>query len=147
MDDLQMDMFSGSTSPVDRVESACRWLRDFEHHCAFMRLMDVVDAQPGHVRRGDVWVLAQQAGMSVSDCEMFRFDNNLWSVLSRYMLMMRPRLATKVHPRRCDVDTVDLELVYRRSVSTHTTFPCHTWDEAVMVCRRNPHKLLAGVDE
>ncbi len=45
------------------------------------------------------------------DCEQaseFKRDHNLWSVLSRYMVLQRPSMLAAVSFRRTPVDSVDL---------------------------------------
>lgn len=63
----------------------------------------------GHViQRDNVYTLACQNGMTVSEASEFKRDHNLWSVLSRYMVLQRPSMLAAVSFRRTPVDSVDL---------------------------------------
>ena len=76
----------------------CRWYRE--------------SRRGGRLRRGDLWVYAQEAGLSVTTCDEFRFDNNLWSALSRYVLMCFPECGDVIKPKRCALDDVELWRVW-----------------------------------
>ena len=72
-------------TPLMRVEEACCWIAD-DYPRKWLRLVNLceqakADGLP-RIRRGDLFILAQQQGMAITECMEFRFDNNLWSVLS-----------------------------------------------------------------
>lgn len=66
------------------------------------------------VRRGDLFAEAQRQGMSISEAREFRFDNNVWSYLSRAAIMSRPVIGLVVHPKRCKMDKVDVKASWQR---------------------------------
>lgn len=122
-------------SPRLRVESALAWVGS-DYPRKWLRLVELcewaMDAGYPRIRRGDLFVLAAQKGMEITLCREFRFDNNLWSVLSRYLLMFRPRLASVICPKGCALDDagLDFEAMWHRRVAWSTCFPCATWQEA-----------------
>ena len=56
-----------------------------------------------------------------------RVDNNMWSALSRYAIMCRPHLAEVIHPRKCDLDTIDLASVWSVCVGDPLPFAVTDW--------------------
>ncbi|MBR3384952.1 MAG: hypothetical protein IKG69_07100 [Atopobiaceae bacterium] len=96
--------------PYNIAMKACRWVR--RNPEAWERLLGLCEwfdhVRPSsRLRRGDLYNYAQQLGMSVTLCKEFRFDNNLWSALSRYVLMCRPNLSGIIHPRSSALDSID----------------------------------------
>lgn len=130
----QMCVFG--TDPLSMARDACDWARVGygSADSRFFALVNLCERAADRglplVRRGDIYILAQQDGLSVSMCDDFRFDNNMWSALSRYMLMFRPYLAKVIHPKRADIDTIDLQHVWRERVCATTAFLAETWQEA-----------------
>lgn len=120
-------------TPLMRVEEACCWIAD-DYPRKWMRLVGLCERAIAsgwpRIRRGDLYVLATQQGMSISEAREFRFDNNLWSVLSRYLLMFRPSLAAAIFPKEAEVDTVDLAEVWHRVVEPSTFFFADDWRQA-----------------
>lgn len=113
--------------------NACRWIRANEGR--WWRLIGLcewfVSMSPGRrLRRGDLWVYAQQRGMSVTLCEEFRFDNSLWSVLSRYAIMCRPHLSEAIRPRESGIDSVRLRSVWALAVGDPSCFAVDDWRQA-----------------
>lgn len=103
---------------VDRaaqmVAKACHWVRlhpekwrKFKDFCGY--LMEEGDL----IQRGNVYELARRYGMDVRLASEFRRDHNLWSVLSRYMVMERPCLLSAIRFRETPVDRVDLVACWR----------------------------------
>ncbi len=118
-----------------RVEDACGWIAE-GYPGKWMRLVGlceqaIADGWP-RIRRGDLFVLAAQQGMDMTTCMEFRFDNNLWSVLSRYLLMFRPQLAAAIFPKEADIDRagIDLENAWHEHVARNTFFPVRRWQDA-----------------
>lgn len=109
-------------TPLMRVEEAC---------CVNLCEKAQADGLP-RIRRGDLFILAQQQGMTITECMEFRFDNNLWSVLSRYLLMFRPELATVIFPNTAEIDRhgIDFENVWHDTVARNTFFPARCWQDA-----------------
>lgn len=134
MADVTPALYDGiARTPAMRVEEACAWIADDYPH-KWLRLVGLCERAAGEglprIRRGDLFVLAAQQGLPISECREFRFDNNLWSVLSRYLLMFRRDLATVIFPRAADVDQVDLESMWRDHVALSTRFESASWQEA-----------------
>ena len=77
-------------------------------------------------------MLASQQGMDVSLCREFRMDNNLWSVLSRYLIMFRPALGEVIFPRSTpELDEgIDFEALWHRDVAASTFFRAPDWRAA-----------------
>lgn len=122
-------------TPSMRVEEACAWIAE-DYPRKWLRLVNLcerakADGWP-RIRRGDLYVLATQQGLPITQCMEFRFDNNLWSVLSRYLLMFRPALATAIFPKSAEIDKagIDLEDVWHDCVARNTFFPAATWQDA-----------------
>ena len=134
MHDVTPALYDGAArTPAMRVEEACCWIAD-DYPRKWLRLVNLceqakADGLP-RIRRGDLFVLASQQGLPISECMEFRMDNNLWSVLSRYLLMFRRDLAGVIFPREADVDRVDLESMWRDHVALSTRFEAATWQEA-----------------
>lgn len=121
-------------TPKQRVEEACAWIAD-DYPRKWLRLVDLCEnaAKSGwkRIRRGDLFILAGQQGMTITECSEFRFDNTLWSSLSRYLLMFRPNLAGVIFPRKSPaLDAVDFEEVWRNCVRPQTFFLASSWQEA-----------------
>lgn len=129
-----------ATDPKMLVEMACAWAaKDYPLATGnWMRLVRLcekamADGWP-RIRRGDLFVIAAQQGMEMSLAREFCFDNNIWSGLSRYLLMFRPKLAAVIFPRRCKtsrIDEVDFEAVWHENVNPATFFYFPTWEQAV----------------
>lgn len=142
--DEQIDIFTlgkpTAIPPDVRVEMGCCWIRD--NWTNFKRLMLIchreVDNGNPCIQRGHIFKLAQEAGMSVSVANELRRDHNLWSVLTRYMVMLSPRLARAIGFRTATVDTVDFIKKWRKIVDkgrgTHTEFFASSWREAKKLC-------------
>lgn len=116
--------------PYTIAMKACRWVA--RHPESWDGLLSLCESyhrmRPGPIlRRGDVYNYAQQVGLSVTLCKEFRFDNNMWSALSRYAIMCRPHLAEVIHPRKCDLDTIDLASVWAVCVGGPLPFAVMDW--------------------
>lgn len=138
----QLTIYDGvKTDPLLIAESACAWAAEGYPRAAghWMRLVSLCERAYANgvplIRRGDLFYLAQDQGLTITACREFKFDNNLWSPLSRYLLMFRPKLARIIHPKSADIDSVDLEQLWHKHVNGQTFFPAHTWRDAVELCR------------
>lgn len=134
----QMTIYDGvKTDPMLFAQMACAWAKEGygKQDSRFFRLVNLCERAVARgekcVRRGDIYRMAQEDGLSITVCREFRFDNNIWSALSRYLLMFRPKLAAVIHPKKAEIDTVDLEKVWHETVNARTFFPAHNWREAV----------------
>lgn len=129
----------GKTDPVLRVEMACAWAAEGYGKVTskWMHLVRLCERARSRgeicIRRGDLYRMAQEEGLPITVCREFRFDNNLWAGLSRYLLMYRPKLASCIHPKTCDLDRagIDFARVWHDNVNAQTFFPAETWQEAV----------------
>lgn len=135
-DGVETGLYDGTVrTPSTRVDEALAWIAA-DYPAKWLRLVRLCERAKAsgwpRIRRGDLFVLAGQQGLDVSLCMEFRMDNNLWSVLSRYLLMFRPELASVVFPREADIDRagIDLEDAWHRTVAWSTVFPCRTWQQA-----------------
>lgn len=91
------------------VAKACGWVASNPDTWAKLRHICYRLMLEGHViQRDNVYTLACQSGMTVSEASEFKRDHNLWSVLSRYMVLQRPSMLAAVSFRRTPVDSVDL---------------------------------------
>ncbi len=122
-------------APERRVEHALAWIAG-DYPRKWLRLVGICEeaARSGwpRIRRGDLYVLASQQGLDITLCREFRMDNNLWSVLSRYLLMFRPALADVIFPRLTpELDEgIDFEALWHDQVARNTFFRAPTWEAA-----------------
>lgn len=123
-------------TPRQIVEQAAMWAsKDYPApDCRFRRLVDLCEEAKlsgvRRLRRGDVFYLARAYGFDMSICDEFKFDNNIWSALSRYLLMYRPSLAAIIKPRKADIDHVDFRAVWSDVVGIDTRWLADSWQEA-----------------
>lgn len=136
MHDIPKAPYDGvAITPEKRVEMACMWIAD-DYPKKWLRLVNLCEWAKSRgikrIRRGDLFVLASQRGMDISACEEFRFDNNLWSVLSRFLLMFRPSLADVIFPKEAAIDRagIDFERAWHSQVCANTCFPEDSWQHA-----------------
>lgn len=132
-DGVEAALYDGVTmTPERRVEHALAWIAD-GYPKKWLRLVNLCERAMTEgwprIRRGDLYVLASQQGLDITLCREFRMDNNLWSVLSRYLLMFRPSLASAVFPRYTpELDEgMDFEAMWHRDVAATTFFRAPTW--------------------
>lgn len=133
----QLTLYDGiKTDPKMLVEMACAWIKDGyprkDGH--WMKLVNLVERECYEgapiVRRGDLFRIAQEQGLSITECREFRFDNNIWSTLSRYLILFRPHLSKVIHPRKSDIDTIDLVKMWHDHVCDSTFFVADSWQQA-----------------
>ncbi|MEG1246513.1 hypothetical protein [Gordonibacter sp.] len=119
--------------PQEIVDYGCCWIRD--HGRGFKLVMHLVhiEAESGNpcVQRGDIYNLARRRGLGVSDVSEFRRDNTLWSVIARYMVMLRPKLARSLNFQTTRIDKdVDMVERWHEIVNPNTFFLANSWREA-----------------
>ena len=118
------------------VESACVWVKG--HNRQFRTMMSLVHEQVDEgnpcVQEGDIALLARARGFGWSEVREFKCDHNLWAVLTRYMVMLSPRLTKALSFRKSKVDEVDLQAKWYEIVPGQTTFLAGSWKEAQTVC-------------
>lgn len=147
----QLDMFSSNkataTTPRERILRACAWIADGYPH-RWMQLVRICEQEVERgskcLRRGDLFLIAQHQGMSMSVAKEYRFDNNIWAPVSRYLLMFRPVLAQAIHPNACDLDTYDLKRFWHENVRPGTYFLADTWQDAVAAYESGDASLVTG---
>lgn len=114
-----------SMTPRDKVDRACLWVRD--NPKLFRRLMRLTHIE---AERDNIYDAARRCGFAITDSRELRRDHNLYSVLARYMVMLRPKLARCINFRKSDVDDVDLVERWHELVNPRTTFLAESWREA-----------------
>ena len=118
------------------VRKACRWVN--KNPQLFKRIMYLchkeVDKGNPCIQRGQIYKLAQDAGFSITECQEIRRDHNLWAILARYMVMLRPRLAKSLNFRNAGCDHVDMVSIWHEEVNAGTTFLAENWKAAKRAC-------------
>ena len=123
----------------DLAEYGCCWIKD--NHPSFLKLMHLVhiEVDKGNpcVQQGDILSLAKEAGIDIGDYPGIRRDRSLWPVITRYMVMLRPKLAKSLQFRKSKVDEVDMADAWHRLVNAGTFFLASSWKEAKHLCEIN----------
>ena len=123
-------------SAEDMVGSACSWIKG--HNAQFTTMMALVHEQVDQgnpcVQEGDIALLARAKGFGWSEVREFRCDHNLWAVLTRYMVMLSPRLSKALCFRKSKVDEVDLQEKWYEIVPGQVRFMARDWQEAQKLC-------------
>lgn len=91
------------------VAKACWWVR--KNPARWRKLKDFCGyfmEEGDLIQRGNVYELARRYGMDVRLASEFKRDHNLWSVLTRYMVMERPMLLSAISFRETPIDQVPL---------------------------------------
>ena len=123
-------------SGKEAAEEVCCWIKGNRRNLnTLMHLVHIeVDGGNPCVQRGDVFSLARKAGMSISEANELKRDNNLWPGVSRYMVMLRPRLARSINFRKSKLDKVDLVEIWHDNVDAGTIFFAKDRFEAKRLC-------------
>lgn len=112
-----------------QAERVCCWIKD--NPAAFHALMRIaheyVDEWRPRLTRSRAYSLAEDRGIAITDLdgvpgEDVARNHNFWPCLTRYMVMLRPRLARTLHFRESAFDKIDLQDVWRENVSEGTLF-------------------------
>lgn len=120
-----------ATEPRIYAEAVCYWIKHNDKSWKKLRRIVRNQIKQGHrVTRDNVYAIAMLNGMSISELEEFRRDHNMWAPLSRYMLMLEPRLWAGLRCKAAPIDTADLEGIWRENVNAGTTFLANSWQEA-----------------
>ena len=121
---------------TDLVEYGCCWIKD--NYPSFLKLMHLVhiEVDKGNpcVQQGDILNLAREAGIDIGEYPGIRRDRTLWPVLTRYMVMLRPKLAKALRFRPSKVDKTDMADAWHRIVNGGTFFLAENWEEAKRLC-------------
>lgn len=103
---------------------ACAWIkanpRDFRALMAVMHHQ--VDIGNPCTKQGEIESYARQMGMTIDVADVFSHNRTLYPALTRYMVMLRPRLARTINFRKSKLDAIDLEAIWREVVNSRTTF-------------------------
>ena len=106
------------------ARDACEWVK--AHPNDFKSLMAVlhnqVDVGNPCSKQGEIEFYARQMGMRVDVVGAFRHNRNLYPALTRYMVMLRPRLARTINFRKSKLDTIDLAAIWHEVVNPNTVF-------------------------
>lgn len=121
------------------AKDACYWIRD--NPDSFKRIMavfhDQVDKGNSCTRRDDVINYARDKGFDVSVIEELRHDHNLYAGITRYAVMLRPRIARTVNFRKSKLDDIDLVEVWHEVVNPNTVFLAESRREAERMVEAN----------
>ena len=136
MPDVCKQLYDGATrTPLMRVEEACAWIAD-DYPAKWLRLVNLCEGAIAagwpRISRDHLYSIAFMQGFPITTCREFQFDHNLWSVLSRYLLMFRPELAGAIFPNNAEIDRagIDFEAVWHEHVAGSTFFPAKCWQDA-----------------
>lgn len=79
--------------------------RELQHACILIEQARNSDGsrQFYSITRSSIYMLAQLAGMNITNEQTFRRNNNLWSTISRYMTAIHPQLERVIRHRDCEV--------------------------------------------
>ena len=103
---------------------ACYWVRDNREE--FKALMAVihhqVDVGNPCVKQGEIEYYVRESGIALDVLDTFRHNRNLYPGITRYMVMLRPRLAKSIRFRKSKLDDVDLVAVWHDLVDEGTEF-------------------------
>ena len=114
------DLASKTSSPGEAgrakriAAKACHWVR--LHPEAWEELKALVQrlCDEGElVQRGALYELARRYDLPVTLSGVYRRDHNLWSALTRFMVMERPSLLSAITFRDTPLDRVDLAAYWR----------------------------------
>lgn len=114
------DLASKTSSPGEAERAkriaakACHWVR--LHPEAWEELKALVQrlCDEGElVQRGALYELARRYDLPVTLSGVYRRDHNLWSALTRFMVMERPSLLSAITFRDTPLDRVDLAAYWR----------------------------------
>lgn len=120
-----------------QAERVCVWKKNNPR--AFKALMsiahDYVDDGKPRLTRSRAYSIAEDRGISITDRdgnprEDVTRNHNFWPCLTRYMVMLRPRLARTLHFRESGFDEIDLQEVWRENVNAGTLFYAENRKEA-----------------
>lgn len=120
-------------TPEQLLDYGLLWIR--EHNDTYRRVMHIVHSE---VARGSTWVgrdaiytLARQSGLRITNDREFRFSHELWSVIARYMAMMRPGFTRVIGCNRSPIDDLDLPAKWEEVMGEPYPFPARSYAEAV----------------
>lgn len=104
----QMQMTFGLPDAERNARDVCRWVRD--------------NGSRSCVKQGEIEAYVRQSGIALDVVGEFRHNRNLYPGLTRYMVMLRPRLARSIRFRRSKLDELDLAAIWHEVVDPNTVF-------------------------
>lgn len=108
------------------------------HRATYNRVMHLclceVEAGEEWVGRDSIYALARKSRLKITNDKEFRFSHELWSVIARYMAMMRPVLARAVKCNRSPIDDFDLEAMWHERVGDGSVFLARSYFDAKRMC-------------
>lgn len=114
------------------AQYGCGWIKD--NKAAFNKIMHIihleVDSGNPSVQQGDIVKLARDHGIDIGEYPGIKRDRSLWPVITRYAVMLRPKLAKSLHFRKSKLDSVDMVAIWHEHVSAGTFFFASDWKEA-----------------
>lgn len=121
-----------------QAERVCLWVKD--NPKAFKTFMAIahafVDEGKPRLTRSRAYSIAEDMGVRISDEDGnpaefgIARNHNFWPCLTRYMVMLRPRLARTLHFRDSKFDDIDLEPIWRENVDSGVFFLAESRKEA-----------------
>lgn len=120
----------------DMAKNACFWIRDHEKQFKTMMWLVHEQVEDGNpcVQEGHIEMLARKHGIEWSEIKELKRDHNMWAVLTRYMVMLSPRLARSLRFRKSKVDDLDLQAIWYGINPRQTFFRASSWQEAKQMC-------------
>ena len=126
-----MALFDLDQAERDALD-VCIWIK--RNWADFRKLMAVfhhqVDIGCPNTKQGELEYLVQRMGVTLDVGGEFRHNRNLYPGLTRYMVMLSPRLARTIGFRRSRLDDVDLVGIWHATVNPGTTFLADSWQVA-----------------
>lgn len=117
---IHFDLTPGERAAYD----ACYWVK--ENREQFVALMAVIHHQVDMgnpcVKQGEIESYVRQSGIKVDVIGEFSHNRNLYPGLTRYMVMLRPRLARSIRFRKSKLDDVDMVSIWHEVVDPRTEF-------------------------
>lgn len=116
----------------------CLWVKD--NPKAFKTFMSIghsyVDAGKPRLTRSRAYSIAEDMGVRINDDDGdiseagITRNHNFWPCLTRYMVMLRPRLARTLHFRPSKFDDIELSPIWHENVNAGTFFLAKNRKEA-----------------
>lgn len=119
-----MQIHFGLSEAERTAYDVCHWIRGNREE--FKALMAVihhqVDIGNPCVKQGEIESYIRQSGIKLDVLGEFSHNRNLYPGLTRYMVMLRPRLARSIRFRKSKLDDIDLVPIWHEVVDPRTTF-------------------------
>lgn len=117
--------FHFDATPGERAAyDACYWIKDNPEE--FKALMAVihhqVDIGNPCVKQGEIESYVRESGIKLDVIGTFSHNRNLYPGITRYMVMLRPRLARAINFRKSRLDVVDMVAIWHEIVNPRTVF-------------------------